>query len=192
MSQTTAGNARVLTGVEAPAAGTYEIDPAHSTVEFVARHLMISKVRGSFDKFSGQIHIAEDPLQSSAEVTIDASSVNTRDPQRDGHLRSPDFLDVENHPTLEFRSTKLDPTGDEWRLEGELTVRGVTRPVTLQVSHEGAAVDPWGNQRLGFTAHTEVDREQWGLTWNQTLETGGVLVSKKIAIDLNVEAVKEG
>lgn len=192
MSQTTTGNTRVINGVEAPGAGTYEIDPSHSTVEFVARHLMISKVRGSFDTFSGQIHIAEDPLQSSAEVTIDASSVNTRDAQRDAHLRSPDFLNVDEYPTLEFRSTRLDPTGADWKLEGDLTVRGVTRPVTLTVSHEGAVVDPWGNSRLGFTAHTEVDREEWGLTWNQTLETGGVLVSKKIGIDLNVEAVKKG
>jgi polyisoprenoid-binding protein YceI len=151
---------------------------------------MLTKVRGRFDKFEGTINIADDPLQSSADVVIDAASVDTGDEKRDAHLRGSDFLDVEQYPTLEFHSTKLEPVGDHSKLEGDLTIRGVTRPVTLHVEHEGSVVDPWGNTRIGFTASTEIDREDWGLTWNVALETGGVLVGKKILIDLNVAAVK--
>ena len=182
---------QALSGVETPQAGTYQIDPSHSAVEFVGRHLMLTKVRGRFGKFEGTVTIADDPLQSSAHVVIDAASVDTGDPNRDGHLRGGDFLNVEEHPTLEFHSTRLVPVGDRWTLEGELTVRGVTRPVTLGVDYEGALVDPWGNERIGFTATTEIDREDWGLTWNVALETGGVLVGKKVLIDLTVSAVKK-
>jgi polyisoprenoid-binding protein YceI len=193
MSQlTNAAGTRTLDGVEAPQAGTYEIEPSHSAVEFVGRHLMLTKVRGRFAKFSGTITIGEDPLQSSAHVVIDAASVDTNDQNRDGHLRSGDLLDVEDYPTIEFHSTRLEPLGERWKLEGDLTIRGVTRPVTLDVIYEGAVVDPWGNYRLGFTASTEINREDWGLTWNVALETGGVLVGKKIQIELAVEAVKKG
>ena len=182
---------RALSGVEVPAAGTYQIDPSHSAVEFVSRHLMLTKVRGRFARFEGSVTVADDPLKSSARVTIDAASVDTGDEKRDGHLRGEDFLNVEEYPTLEFRSTRLEPVGDRWVLEGDLSVRGVTRPVSLDVDYEGAVVDPFGNSRIGFSARTEIDREEWGLTWNVALETGGVLVGKKVVIELTVSAIKQ-
>ena len=178
--------------VELPQAGTYEIDPSHSAVEFVGRHLMLTKVRGRFGRFEGAITVADDPLQSSAHVTIDAASVDTGDQNRDEHLRGADFLNVEEHPTLEFHSTRLEPVGERWTLEGDLTIRGVTRRVSLDVEYEGVAVDPFGNYRIGFTASTQIDREDWGLTWNVALETGGVLVGKKVLIELSVSAIKKG
>ncbi len=191
MSEVITRGAPTVNGVEVPEAGTYEIDPSHSAVEFVGRHLMLTKVRGRFGKFSGTVTIDDDPLQSSADVVVDATSLDTGDERRDGHLRSADLFNVDEYPTLEFHSTRLEPLGRNWRLEGDLTVRGVTRPVSLDVTYEGAVVDPWGNPRLGFSASTEVDREDWGLTWNVALETGGMLVSKKIRLEFNVEAVKQ-
>ena len=192
MSQlTNRAGAQALLGVEVPEAGTYEIDQSHSAVEFVGRHLMLTKVRGRFGTFEGTIIVADDPLQSSAHVVIDAASVDTGDEKRDGHLRGGDFLDVEAYPTLEFHSTRLEPVGERWTLEGDLTIRGVTRPVTLDVDYEGAVVDPFGNSRIGFSAATEIDREAWGLTWNVPLATGGVLVGKKIVIELTVSAIKK-
>ncbi len=179
-------------GVQVPETGTYTLDKGHTTIEFVGRHLMITKVRGRFTDFDGQIVIGESPEQSSVEVTIQTASVDSSDEKRDGHLRSPDFLDVENYPTITFRSTKVDlnPDGTA-KVTGDLTVKDVTRPVTLDVEFDGAQADPWGGQRLGFSAHTEIDREDWGLTWNVALETGGVLVGKKIRLEFNVEAVKQ-
>jgi polyisoprenoid-binding protein YceI len=175
-----------------PEPGTYEIDRSHSMVEFVGRHLMVTKVRGHFGSYSGAITIAEPPGESSVNVTIDAASIDTGDEKRDGHLRSPDFLDVENHPTLEFRSTGIDVGDDErFRITGDLTVHGETHPVTLDATFDGSFSDPWGGSRVGFTASTEIDREKWGLTWNVPLETGGVLVGKKIRLDLTVSAVKQ-
>ncbi len=182
---------RTYEDVEVPAAGSYRIDTAHSAVEFVARHLMIAKVRGRFNSFSGTVEIGEDPLGSRTEVSIDAASVDTDEEARDNHLRSADFLDVENHPTLEFRSTKVERVGGSWRLSGDLTVHGVTRPVTLEVEFEGGGTSPWGDQRIGFSASTEIDREDFGLTYNQILESGGVLVGKKVRLELTVEAVAE-
>ncbi len=182
---------RTIPGVDLPPAGAYQIDPAHTDVEFVARHLGISKVRGRFAAFSGTVEIAEDPLVSSVEVTIEAASIDTRSEDRDAHLRSGDFLDVEAHPHLTFRSTGVRHTrGDRFEVDGELTVRGVTRPVTLDVQYLGTARDPWGGDRIAFTASTELDREAFGLTWNQALETGGVLVGKKVRIELDVQAVR--
>ena len=179
-------------GVQIPEAGTYVLDQGHTTVEFVGRHLMITKVRGRFTDFSGQIVIGDSPEQSSVEVTIDATSVNSGDDKRDDHLRSPDFLDVENYPTITFRSTgvEIGPDGTA-KVTGDLSVKDVTRPVTLDVEFDGASPDPWGGQRLGFSASTEIDREAWGLTWNVALETGGVLVGRKIRLEFNVEAVKQ-
>ena len=183
---------REYQGLQIPEAGTYEIDRGHTTVEFVGRHLMITKVRGRFTDFRGRIVIGESPQQSSVEVTIDAASVNSGDDARDDHLRSPDFLDVEQFPTITFRSTdvRLEADGSA-KVTGDLTVKGVTRPVTLDVEFDGAQPDPWGGQRLGFSASTEINREDWGLTWNVALETGGVLVGKKIRLEFNVEAVKQ-
>ena len=175
-----------------PAAGVYEIDTAHSMVEFVSRHLMVTKVRGRFTDFSGTITVGESPEESAVEVTIDAASIDTGDEKRDGHLRSADFLDVENHPTLEFRSTAVEAIDDERLLvTGDLTIRGVTRPVTLDATCDGEFSDPRGGRRVGFSATTEVDREDWGLTWNVALETGGVLVSKKLTFELEIQAVKQ-
>jgi len=179
-------------GVTVPEAGTYALDVGHTTVEFIGRHLMITKVRGRFTDFSGEIVIGEAPADSSVNVTVQTASVESSDEKRDGHLRSPDFLDVEQFPTLAFHSTHVDVNKDGTaKVSGDLTVKGVTRPVTLDVEFDGAQADPWGGQRLGFSAHTEIDREDWGLTWNVALETGGVLVGKKIRLEFNVEAVRQ-
>lgn len=183
---------REVDGRQIPVAGTYVIDKSHSTVEFVARHLMISKVRGRFAEFDGQIDIAEAPEQSTTQVTINADSVATGDDTRDGHLRGADFFNVEEFPTLGFTTTSVERgKGDAWKLHGDLTVRGVSKPVVLDVEFDGGAQDPWGGSRIGFTAGTELDREEWGLTWNQAMETGGVLVGKKVRIELNVQAVRQ-
>jgi len=183
---------REYQGVQVPQAGTYALDKGHTTIEFVGRHLMITKVRGRFTEFDGQLVVGETPEDSSVEVTIDTASVDTSDEKRDGHLRSGDFLDTENYPTIAFRSTNVEfGRGGSAKLTGDLTVKDVTRPVTIDVTFDGAQADPWGGQRLGFSAHTEIDREDWGLTWNVALETGGVLVGKKIRLEFNVEAVKQ-
>jgi polyisoprenoid-binding protein YceI len=159
-------------------------------VEFVVRHLMVSKVRGRFAEFSGDIEVGEDPAATSVSVSIDASSITTGDVTRDGHLRSGDFFEAEAHPSVTFTSTKVEGKGDAWKLHGDLSVRGVTKPVVLDVEYAGLSNDPWGNARIGFSASTELDREDWGLTWNQALESGGVLVGKKVKIELEIEAVK--
>jgi polyisoprenoid-binding protein YceI len=191
MSQT---DIRTFEGVEIPEPGDWQLDPVHTTVEFIARHLMVSKVRGKFHGVTGKIHISDDPLGSWAEVTIDPASVETGDEKRDEHLRSPDFFDVERYPEITFRSTRLEVDGSSpghFRLEGDLTVHGVTRPVTLDVEYHGWTPDPWGGRRAGFSASTEVDREDFGLTWNVALEKGGVLVGKKIRLEFEIEAIKQ-
>jgi len=183
---------REYEGQTVPEAGTYAIDPGHTTIEFIGRHLMITKVRGRFTDFSGEIVIGEIPADSRVDVTIQTGSVSSSDDKRDGHLRGPDFLDVEEYPTIGFRSTKVDLRRDgSANLSGDLTIKGVTRPVVLDVEFDGAQADPWGGQRLGFSAHTDIEREDWGLTWNVALEAGGVLVGKKIRLELNVEAVRQ-
>lgn len=174
-----------------PRPGHYRLDPSHSAVEFVGRHLMISKVRGRFGDFSADIHIAEQPEDSSVEAVIHVGSIASGDEKRDQHLLSPDFFDAEHYPTIVFKSTKVElGSDDSWKIAGDLTVRGVTRPVVLDVEFEGATTDPWGGERIGFTATTEVDREEWGLTWNVALETGGVLVGRKIRLELAVQATR--
>jgi polyisoprenoid-binding protein YceI len=183
---------RQFEGLTVPTAGTFAIDPAHTRVGFVARHLMVSKVRGAFTSATGTITVAEDPLRSSVEVEIDAASIDTGVADRDGHLRSPDFLNVEAHPVLTFRSSSvLEPKGNEFRLAGELTIRGVTRPVELEVEFEGLAKSPWGQEVIGFSATTEIDRDEFGITWNQALETGGVVVGKKVKIEISAEATRQ-
>jgi polyisoprenoid-binding protein YceI len=174
-----------------PAAGTYVIDPSHSAVEFVGRHLGLAKVRGRFTKFSGEIQIAEVPEQSSVEVDVDVASVESADARRDEHLRSPDFFNVGEHPSMVFKSTSVTPVDDTtWDVAGDLTIRGVTRPVVLHAEFEGAENTPFGDQRIGFSASTEVNREDWDLGWNVVLESGGLLVGKKIKIELSVEAIR--
>ena len=175
---------------EIPVAGEYAIDPTHSSVEFIGRHLMITKVRGRFPEVSGTITIDDVPERSHVEVEIEVASLDTGNTQRDDHLRSPDFFHVERHPTIGFRSTKVEPgKSGAWAVTGDLTVRDVTRPVTLQVDFEGGGASPMGDERIGFSAATEVDREDFGLTWNVGLETGGFLVGKTARIELAVQAI---
>jgi polyisoprenoid-binding protein YceI len=190
MSDATATLTRTVDGEVLPAPGDFALDPVHTHVGFSVRHMMISKVRGRFSAFSGTLHVGDDPEQASVEVEIDLSSVDTKDPQRDSHLRSPDFFDVENYPTMVFRSTGVtNIDGDSFHLAGELTLHGVTQAVTLDVVFDG--VGTLGeDQRLGFSAAGEIDREAFGLTWNQTLETGGVLVGKRVRIDIEAELVR--
>ncbi len=186
---TTRSSTSQTTGI--PEAGTWAIDTAHSSVEFVVRHLMMAKVRGSFTDFSGTIEIGETPETSSVQVEIQVASVSTRDAQRDGHLTSPDFFDAEAHPAISFRSTAVrEQGGNNYAVDGDLTLLGTTKQVTLGLTYQGTARDPWGNDKAVFSAEAEIDREAWGLTWNQALETGGVLVGKKAKIEIEVEAVK--
>jgi polyisoprenoid-binding protein YceI len=180
---------REYKGTAVPTPGVYDLDQAHTTVEFIARHLMITKVRGRFSSFTGTVTVAEVPEESSVEVTIDAASIHTSQDQRDEHLRSADFFESEKYPTLTFKSTSVKLDGDDWKVTGDLTVRDVTRPVVLDVEFDGANTTPWGTQAVAFSASTEIDRENWGLTYNQALETGGVVVGKKVRIELNVEAI---
>jgi len=173
-------------------AGVWDLDPSHSSVNFSARHLMVSKVRGRFTSFSGSITIADDPLRSSVTASIDAASIDSRDEKRDGHLKSPDFLDVDQHPTLTFASSAVRPDGDgSYTVHGDLTIRGTTRPVTLSLEYNGVQTDPWGGIRIGFDARTELSRKDFGLEWNVPLDGGGVLVGDKITIELEIEAVKK-
>jgi polyisoprenoid-binding protein YceI len=183
---------RDVNGITLPTTGTFALDRSHTQVGFVARHLMVSKVRGRFTDFEGTIIVADDPSASSVEVTIQAASVNTNDENRDNHVRNNDFLSVEEFPTLSFRSTKVElkPRGD-WKVYGDLTVRGVTRPVVLDVEFEGVIQDPWGNQRLGFTASGEIDRNDFGVSFNAALETGGFVVSPKVKLEIEAEAVRQ-
>ncbi len=170
--------------------GTWNVDPTHSIVGFSARHLMVTKVRGRFQSFTGAIEIASDPLQSSVTASVDLASVSTGDDGRDGHLRSGDFFDVDNHPTMTFTSTGLTADGDDYRLTGDLTIKGVTRPVTFELEFDGVATDPWGNTKAGFSARAEINRKDWGLEWNVALEAGGVLVGEKIKLALDIQAVR--
>jgi polyisoprenoid-binding protein YceI len=171
-----------------PQTGIWTIDPSHTVVGFTARHLVAAKVRGTFKTFSGKVEIADSPENSSVTVSIDAASIDTGVADRDAHLRSPDFLDIEKFPTLEFASNNVRRTGSGYEVEGELSIRGVSRPVTLQMDYLGVVADPWGNEKAMFSASTEIEREEWGLTWNQALEAGGWLVGKTVAIELEVQA----
>ena len=171
-----------------PAVGVWDIDPAHSHLSIIARHLMVTKVRGTFEDISGTIEVAEDPTQSSARVEAKAASVTTGVVDRDGHLRSPDFLDAETYPVITFESTAVTPNGDDWKLTGDLTIRSITKPASFDLTYEGSAQDPYGNTKAAFVASGEIDREEFGLTWNATLEGGGVLVSKNFRIEFEVQA----
>ncbi len=170
-----------------PTPGSWVIDPSHSTVGRVARHLMVSKVRGRFTSFSGTV-VVGDPLEdSSVTVSIDAASFTTGDEQRDAHVLSGDFLDVEAFPTLTFEGSEPRRQGDDWVLPGLLTIRGTTRPVELEVEALGVITDPWGNPKAALSATAEIDREEFGITWNAALEAGGVLVGPKVRIELDVQ-----
>jgi polyisoprenoid-binding protein YceI len=189
---TTAG-VRVVNGRPVPEPGTWEIDPSHQSFEFVARHLM-AKVRGKFSGVRGAATVAEVLEDSTLEIEIDAATVDTGDANRDGHLRSNDFFGSEDHPTISFRSTGIRPGDGEtaWKVDGELTIRGITRPVTVDLEFLGGAIDPWGGTRIGFSGVVpEVNREDWGLTWNAPLETGGFLLSKSVRLEIEAELVRK-
>jgi polyisoprenoid-binding protein YceI len=181
-----------MSDLSALSPGTWTIDPAHSTVGFVARHLMITKVRGRFTDFSGVIEIAPDPLQSSVRATVNLASITTGDEGRDAHLRSADFFDTESgeSPTMSFLSTGLKEEDGEYRLHGDLTVKGVTRQVEFALEFEGVNTDPWGNTKAAFSAEAELNRKDFGITWNVALESGGVLVSDKVKVQLEIQAAK--
>ena len=171
---------------------SWNLDTVHSGINFSVRHMVVSKVRGRFAKFTGNIALDENDLARSAvEATIDASSIDTGTAQRDDHLRSADFFDVEHFPQIRFRSTRIEEVGPErYRLTGELTIRNVSRDIALDLEYGGRGKDPWGNERVGFTAKGSFDRKDFGLKWNQVLETGGVLVSDRVEIELEVQAVR--
>jgi polyisoprenoid-binding protein YceI len=170
----------------------WDFDPAHSSINFWVRHLMVSKVHGRFHDWKGSLELDDaDPTKSRIEVTIDATSIDTRDEKRDAHLRSPDFIDVEQYPAITFKSTSFEKKGaDRLLVGGDLTIHGTTRPVVLDVETAGRVKDPWGGERTGFSATAVIERKDFGLQWNMALETGGVLVGDKINITIEVEAVK--
>ena len=184
----TSALALVLAASGLAQAARWEIDPAHSNASFTVRHMMVSNVRGEFTKLAGGVDVVgDDPTTAKVAVTIDAASINTREPKRDAHLRSADFFDAETYPDMTFVSTSFD--GDT--LTGDLTIKGVTKPVTLDVEFNGTATDPWGNEKAAFEATGELNRTDWGLTWNANLEKGGVLVSEKIKLVLDVQLAKQ-
>jgi polyisoprenoid-binding protein YceI len=171
-------------------AGAYALDPAHTHVGFVARHLMVTRVRGRFEKVDARIRVGETLEDSGLDVDIDVASVNTQDEKRDAHLRSADFFEADRFPKMSFRSTRIEPSGEgRYAVSGELTIRDVTRPLTLDVEYLGTAKTPWGNEASAISASAEIDREEWGLTWNVALESGGVLVGKRIKLEIEAEVV---
>ena len=170
-------------------AGTWTIDPVHSEVGFVARHMMVSKVRGRFTSFSGELVLGEDPLQSAVTASIDLTSIQTGNEQRDQHIRSADFFEVDKYQTMTYRSTGVRPEGDHYVLEGELTLKDVTKPVELTLELNGFGPDPFGGTRAGFTASGEINRRDFGVNFSAPMETGGVVVSDKVTIQLEIEAV---
>jgi polyisoprenoid-binding protein YceI len=190
MASETEVTTRTVDGTEFPAVGTYTIDPSHTELGFAVRHMAVSKVRGRFSTFEGTLVLAENPADSKASVTVDATSVDTRDETRDAHLRTNDFFDVENHPTWTFESTSIKPEGGtEFKVDGDLTIRGVTRPVTLDVTLEGVVKDPYGNHRVGFSATTSINREDFDVSFGAVMEAGGLVVAKKVDIQIELEAV---
>lgn len=172
--------------------GAYDLDPTHTRLGFVARHAMVTKVRGAFNEFTGTAHVdGERPAASSVTVEIQAASIDTRNEDRDGHLKSNDFFDMENHPTITFSSTAIEQVDDAtFRVTGDLTIKGTTRPITFDLEFLGAATDPFGNERIGFDGRVDINRKDWGVNWNAALDTGGVLVGEKVTLEFEVSAVK--
>ena len=173
--------------------GDWVIDPTHSSIGFTARHAMVTKVRGTFEEFEGKAHLdAADPSASTASVTLQVTSINTRNSQRDEHLRANDFFDAPTFPEITFRSTGVEVvSGDTYRLTGDLTVKGTTKPITVEFEHTGLATDPYNNLRAGFEGKATLNRSDFGVTWNAPLETGGVLVSDKIVLEFDISAIKQ-
>jgi polyisoprenoid-binding protein YceI len=170
--------------------GTWNVDATHSTVGFVARHLMVSKVRGRFTSFSGTISVPDEPLRSVVVATADVASIDTGDAKRDEHLRSADFFDADHFPTIVLRSTGVEERGDDFVLIADVTIRDVTKSVAFELDFDGVSPDPWGGTRAGFSAEADINRKDFGLEWNVALETGGVLVGEKVKLVLEIEAVK--
>ena len=172
---------------------TWEIDPGHTSVQFSVRHLMVSNVRGEFGKVSGVVKVDDsDVTKSTIEATIDVASINTRNAKRDEHLRSPDFFDAAKYPTITFKSTKAEKTASGWKVTGDLTMHGVTKPVVLDVEGPTPEIkDPWGNSRAGAQATAKIDRQDFGISWNKALDAGGVTVGNEVSITIDVEAVKK-
>jgi len=184
----------VMSTVTVPAAltGTYAIDHTHSRIGFAARHAMVTKVRGSFNDFEGTGYFdAENPAGSHLQLVIQAASIDTRNADRDGHLKSNDFFDMENYPEITFASTAVEQVdGANYRVTGDLTIKGVAKPVTVDFEYTGSAIDPYGNTRIGFEGKTTVNRKDWGVNWNAALEAGGVLVSDKVTLEFEVSAIR--
>lgn len=172
------------------ALSTWQIDPKHSTAEFAVRHMMVTTVKGHISGMEGTIELDEaDLTRSSVKASLDVATIDTRDPQRDGHLRSADFFDVERFPSITIESTRIEPSGDRYRIIANLTIRDVTKEITLEATLEGRQRDPWGSERAGFSGQTVIDRRDFGLTWNQALEAGAVLVGNDVRISIELEAV---
>lgn len=189
---TSSASTRDYRGVAVPTPGTFVIDPAHTRVGFMVKHLMVTKVRGHFPDVEGTITVAEDPLHSAADATMQAATITTGSADRDTHLRSGDFLTTDTHPSITYRSTGITGLSDgTFAIEGELTIRGVSRPVTLAVEIDGLTADPWGGERMSLSARGEIDREDFGLTWNVALESGGVLVSRTVMLEIEAQAVRQ-
>ena len=182
---------RTVDGVDLPAAGIWQIDPGHAEIAFIGRHFMLTKVRGRFTGMSGSIVVADDPAESAVDIQIDTASVHSGDQTRDDHLRSGDFLDVEHYPTATFRSTQITWNGATGTLTGNLAIKDVSRLITLDVDYLGSVRDPWGGDRAVFSARGTLNREDWGLTWNMVLDSGGLLVSKEIRLEIEIEAVRQ-
>jgi polyisoprenoid-binding protein YceI len=182
----------MTTTATASVTGTYAIDPTHSTIGFTARHAMVTKVRGSFDEFEGSGYFdAENPAASHLALTIQATSINTRNADRDAHLRSNDFFAMDAYPRITFTSTQVQPAGEgTYRVTGDLTIKDVTRPVTIDFEYTGAAADPFGNHRIGLEGTTTINRKDWGVNWNAALDAGGVLVSEKVTLEFEVSAIR--
>ena len=180
------------TTVPATLTGSYTLDPTHTRIGFVARHAMVTKVRGSFNEFEGSGYFdAENPASSKVEITIQAKGIDTRNADRDGHLRSNDFFDMETYPQIHFASTAVDQVdADTYKVTGDLTIKGVTKPVTVDFEYTGTAIDPYNNTRIGLEGKTTVNRKDWGIAWNAALDTGGVLVSEKVTLEFEVSAIR--
>ena len=191
MTETTLPTTREWQGLTLPAPGNFRIDPAHTDAGFIATHMMFTKVRGHFTDVSGTVTIAEDPTDSVVEVAVQTASVTTGSEDRDNHLRSADFFDVENYPEMTFRSTNIRHIGgSEFAVTGHLAIKDVTKPVEFVVTFEGVGINPWGAEVAGVSARAQVDREDWGLTWNAALETGGVLVGKKVSLAIEIQGAR--
>ncbi|MDQ0932932.1 YceI family protein [Streptomyces turgidiscabies] len=191
-TSTTTSVATAVTPELAALTGDYTIDPSHTTIGFVARHAMVTNVKGSFQEFEGTLHLdGSDPADSTASLDIRMDSIETGSADRDGHLKSADFFRTDEFPTMTFRSTKAESLGgDDYRITGDLEILGTTRPISIDLEFNGAAKDPFGNERVGFEGKAEILRSQWGLTWNAALETGGVLVSDKIKLSFDISAIR--